>query len=352
MDASVDKEIEQQLMKAGNRLGEPPSSVDDLLALLDQLEKYLKKVDQVPKKSMLDALECDALIIEMFRHFLEKIRNHHPEKVFLHMELIMTCILQETDDITVELISPILASVKNNEGVLPIAWKLGETVLKNSASRLKPCLIQAVKTLGISLDEYGKVVHFICEEISVHEHEDFSFANEHIAKGSKMIKASSVDEAEQVKEEIETEDAFPEQVDPTNGKSSKPVGDPQIGEDASLVHSDSIMPSAADGAKKASEGTGNSEAKLQRCSGKAMPTRTSNGTPTVVESFKRENRIENDAEAKPPKQLAKKVDSLSKIRDGISPIRSEDRRHGNAVSEKVGIEDSTKDDEELISSPK
>ncbi|XP_038720908.1 uncharacterized protein LOC120013237 [Tripterygium wilfordii] len=442
MDASEDKEIEQQLMRAGNRLGEPPSSVNELLALLDQLEQCLRKVEQAPKKSMLDALdpslkalvanqlirhsdvdvkvavasciieimritapeapycddrlkeifrlmvssfknlsdkssrsynkrtsiletmakvrlcvimmdlECDALIIEMFRHFLETIRNYHPQKVFSHMETIMTCILQEIDDITVELISPILASVKNNEGVLPIARKLGETVLKNSASRLEPCLIQAVKTLGISRDEYSKVVYFICEELSIYEHKDVHSANEHIAEGSKMAKASSVGEAEQVKEEIESEAASPEQIGPTNGKSSKPVGDPQISEYASLVDSDLGMPSAEDGDKKASEGTDNSEAKLHSCSGIEVPTRTSNETPIMVEASKREIRIENDSEAKSPKQLVKKVDSLSKIGDGISPIRLEDRGQVNAVYEKVVIEDSTKDDKELISSPK
>lgn len=33
--ASSNVELEQQLMEAGNRLLEPPSSVDELLALLD-----------------------------------------------------------------------------------------------------------------------------------------------------------------------------------------------------------------------------------------------------------------------------------------------------------------------------
>ena len=50
--------------------------------------------------------------------------------------------------------------------VLPIARKLGEKVFENCASKLKPCLMQAVKSLGISLDDYSKVVSSICQGTS------------------------------------------------------------------------------------------------------------------------------------------------------------------------------------------
>jgi hypothetical protein len=58
------------------------------------------------------------------------------------METIMTLVLQESDDISLELLTPILASVKRNNGeILPIAWKLAERVLENSSTKLKPYLI-------------------------------------------------------------------------------------------------------------------------------------------------------------------------------------------------------------------
>lgn len=54
--APVDKELEQQIADAGNKLIQPPPSRDELLRLLDQVESSLSKVEQSPAKSMHDAL--------------------------------------------------------------------------------------------------------------------------------------------------------------------------------------------------------------------------------------------------------------------------------------------------------
>ena len=53
---SFHSELEKQLKEAGNRLLNPPSSIDDLLTLLDEVENLLAYVEQVPSKSMRDAL--------------------------------------------------------------------------------------------------------------------------------------------------------------------------------------------------------------------------------------------------------------------------------------------------------
>lgn len=125
---------------------------------------------------MLD-LECDNLILEMFEHFLKEIREHHPENVFTSMETIMTLVIEESEDISPELLSPVLASVKkDNEDVLPIAKKLGEKVLEKCAVKLRPYLAQALKSSGVVLDDYSKVIASICqdsngaaEETNVHD---------------------------------------------------------------------------------------------------------------------------------------------------------------------------------------
>ena len=51
-----DREFEKQIKEAGNRLLNPPSSIDDLLTLLDKVENLLGYVEQEPSKSMRDAL--------------------------------------------------------------------------------------------------------------------------------------------------------------------------------------------------------------------------------------------------------------------------------------------------------
>ncbi|KAK7835541.1 hypothetical protein CFP56_023400 [Quercus suber] len=107
-----DREFEKQIKECENRLLNPPSSIDDLLTLLDKVENLLAYVEHEPSKSMRDALlpsvkalitnkllrhaemdvkvvsildtiakvklclvmldlECDALVVEMFQSFLK-----------------------------------------------------------------------------------------------------------------------------------------------------------------------------------------------------------------------------------------------------------------------------------------
>ncbi|KAL0323652.1 UNVERIFIED_CONTAM: Sister chromatid cohesion protein PDS5 [Sesamum calycinum] len=250
-----DKELEERLTAAGNSLLQPPSSLDELLPLLDQIEEFLSKVEQSPAKSMQAALsplmkalvaeelvkhpnvdvkvgvasciseitritapdapydddkmkdvfqlivssfenladtssrshekratiletvakvrscvimldlECDQMIIEMFQHFLKSIRVYHAEVIFASMETIMTLVLEESEDISPDLLNPILATLKrNNEAVMPIAKKLAERVIQNSADKLRPYLAQALKSLDASLDDYGEVIASVCRE--------------------------------------------------------------------------------------------------------------------------------------------------------------------------------------------
>ncbi|KAF2287271.1 hypothetical protein GH714_039505 [Hevea brasiliensis] len=331
---SLDKELEQQLMEAGTKLVNPPSSVDELLPLLDQVENCLSKVEQSPTKSMQGALapslkalvaeqlfrhpdvdvkvavasciseitritapdapydddqmkdvfqlivssfenladkssrsydkttsiletvakirscvvmldlECDALIIEMFQHFLSAIRDYHPENIFSSMETIMTLVLEESEDISLDLLSPLLASVKRgNEEVLPVACKLGEKVLENCAVKVKPYLQHAVKSLGISLDDYSEIVASICQETSVTvEQNDAHTADENKVEESKPA-GESLDEAAQADKEITAEACSPKQADPINDQSPKSVvsnGVAQTGEDDSLADSGSL----------------------------------------------------------------------------------------------------------------
>ncbi|KAL5980453.1 hypothetical protein ACLOJK_028361 [Asimina triloba] len=113
---------------------------------------------------MLD-LECDALILVMFQHFFRAIRDSHPDNVFSSMETIMTLVIEESEDISSELLSLILSSVKKEDkDVSRISCRLGEKVIANCAEKLKPYLMQEVQSVKISLNDYSKVVASICEE--------------------------------------------------------------------------------------------------------------------------------------------------------------------------------------------
>lgn len=51
-----------------------------------------------------------------------------------------------------------------SQEVPPIAQKLGESVLEACAAKVRPYLLEAVQSTGISLEDYSTVVASICQE--------------------------------------------------------------------------------------------------------------------------------------------------------------------------------------------
>ncbi|CAM8892357.1 unnamed protein product [Rhodiola kirilowii] len=252
-------DLKQQLFEAGNRLLKPLGSVDDLLALLDRVEKCLSYVEQQPPVEMQDALcpafkalvinellkhadidvrvgvtaclteisritapdvpysdelmkevfrltisafeglsdnssksfakrvsiletvarvrscavlldlECDSLVVEMFRNFYKCIRDFHAANVFASMENIMTLVIEEYDGISTDLLFALLSVLKKeNKDALPIAKRLGEKVVQKCAAKLKPCIVEAIKSLRINLLDYDFVVTLACQIVPDH----------------------------------------------------------------------------------------------------------------------------------------------------------------------------------------
>ena len=72
-------------------------------------------------------LECDALVVEMFQSFLKIIRSNYPPAVLSTMETIMNLVINESEDISLDLLSSLSTIVrKANKNVSPIWWTLGE----------------------------------------------------------------------------------------------------------------------------------------------------------------------------------------------------------------------------------
>ncbi|KAK4735680.1 hypothetical protein R3W88_009941 [Solanum pinnatisectum] len=132
------------------------------VSIIEVLAKYQTCV------LMLD-LQLDALIVQMFQHFLNSIRPDHPDEVFMNMKEIMTMIIKESDDIPMQLlnilVSILISSVKKeNQNVSPCSYVLGEKVLQESAVKLYPYLQKAVTDLGISFNNYSEVVELMWRE--------------------------------------------------------------------------------------------------------------------------------------------------------------------------------------------
>ena len=69
---------------------------------------------------MLD-LKCDALVVEMFQSFIKIIRSNYPPIVLSAMETIMNLVIDECEDISLDLLNSLFASVrKENQNVVEI----------------------------------------------------------------------------------------------------------------------------------------------------------------------------------------------------------------------------------------
>nr|GMD57038.1 NAP1-related protein 2-like [Ipomoea batatas] len=111
--------------------------------------------------------------------------DHEKMKGFSSMATIMSLIIEESEDVSLELLTQLLASVKRTA-------RLGEKVFADNALKLKPYLTQAVKSLDLSLHEYSKVVTSILEgtTIVVEHSSDHTLKNQ-LTVGSKAATASS-----------------------------------------------------------------------------------------------------------------------------------------------------------------
>jgi len=124
-------------------------------------------------------------------------RTDHSANVFTSMKTIMTLVIDESEDISSELLSALLDTLKKDnkvrdtfivyvysfdnkvrdtstnsmflqciQDVRPIAERLAEKVMHASASKLKPYMVELIQSGGASLSEYNEVVASICQESS------------------------------------------------------------------------------------------------------------------------------------------------------------------------------------------
>ncbi|KAJ8536205.1 hypothetical protein K7X08_034606 [Anisodus acutangulus] len=158
-DDGLMKEIFQLTVRALEELSHSGRSCHKAVSVLET-------VADVKACNMLLDLECDVLVIEIFQLFLRIIRPDHPNVVITSMKEILTLLIEESDEISMELLQPFLDSLrKGNQICSPISSKLGEKVLKECVSTVRPCLLEALKSRSMNLDDYAEIVSSICNEM-------------------------------------------------------------------------------------------------------------------------------------------------------------------------------------------
>ncbi|XP_072971563.1 sister chromatid cohesion protein PDS5 homolog C-like isoform X2 [Typha angustifolia] len=165
---------------------------------------------------MLD-LECDDLILDMFRHFLKTISLNHPENVFSSMETIMTLVIEESEDISPNLVSCLLDSVEKGNKLSSL--RLAEKVICNCAVKLKPTLMERLQ--DVPLSKYSKIVYSLCHENSdALEHNDEDASADDMADDSKLSERTVSDELPQGSAKLQQEVGCSEEISTVKSKSS------------------------------------------------------------------------------------------------------------------------------------
>ncbi|XP_074329426.1 uncharacterized protein LOC141667028 isoform X1 [Apium graveolens] len=171
----------------------------------DKRASILETVAKVRSCVVMLDLECEALISKMFQHFLSSIRDVHPENISASMETIMTLVLEESEDVHLELLTPILASLRRIDEEIPTAaQKLGASVFAKCAVKLKPYLKQAVKVLGLPLDGYSEIVATICSGSNGEaEHKDGNLSSlEQLAGEGKLTTSAFVEASQDARDPV------------------------------------------------------------------------------------------------------------------------------------------------------
>lgn len=140
-----------------NLYGAPGDVVKKTITILHSIAK-------VHSCSLMLDLECDEIIVEMFELFFRVIGSELPQSVVADMRMIMTTVIEESDEISSKLLIVLLNSVKTDtRETMPCSLKLGKSILKCCVDKLKSCLPKAVRSMGIPLSKFPKIVSLICQ---------------------------------------------------------------------------------------------------------------------------------------------------------------------------------------------
>jgi hypothetical protein len=125
------KEIFQLIEESFHRLD------DTRQPSFDRRVRILETVANVRSYVVMIDLKCDDLILRMFQCFFAKIRKYHAGNVITAMQIILSLILDEEDDISKQLISNLLAIWRKEQVVSPIAHELSKGLVEQKIEKIK-----------------------------------------------------------------------------------------------------------------------------------------------------------------------------------------------------------------------
>ncbi|CAH9142745.1 unnamed protein product [Cuscuta epithymum] len=160
-DDDVMKEIFKHIVESFQKLSHVKSQC------YSKAVQILSNVSKVRACVMLLDLDCNTLVTDMFKLFLRIVGSYHSSDVLKNMEDIMTWIINECDEVSGELLMPLLHSIKNeNQKASTFSWKLGQTVLKKCSAIVRHYVVEAVKSMSLDVGDYAGILASICHEVT------------------------------------------------------------------------------------------------------------------------------------------------------------------------------------------
>ncbi|XP_019169599.1 PREDICTED: uncharacterized protein LOC109165335 [Ipomoea nil] len=136
--------------------------------LSDCYSKAVRVLEAIAKiRLCVMLLDLDYILaVNVFQLFLKIIRPYHPHAVSKYMEDIMTQLIEESDEVSIDFQVSILESLrKKTLDTAPLSSLLGHHVFEKCAARLKPCLLELIKTMNLNFDDYTDVLGSVCREV-------------------------------------------------------------------------------------------------------------------------------------------------------------------------------------------
>ncbi|KAL8056304.1 hypothetical protein ABFX02_04G110800 [Erythranthe guttata] len=146
-------------------------------------------------------LDIDQMIVDMFQFFFDTISPNYPPVIFQYMKDVMTLVIEESDEVSLELLTPLLDSVRtDNKNVSPVSWELGKVVFEKCSTKLQPYLKEAVKKMNLEVNDYAEIVFSLCTNENMLEEETTAAPSEAEQAGP----TSQVNDGEVVQLEMDT----------------------------------------------------------------------------------------------------------------------------------------------------
>ncbi|KAG8388234.1 hypothetical protein BUALT_Bualt02G0104600 [Buddleja alternifolia] len=167
--------------------------------------RVLQVMDFVKSIVIMLDLEADAMVVDLFHLFFDIVRFNSSSNVVEHMQHIMIVAIEESDEISLALLRPLIASVRlDNRKSSPAEWELGKNIIEKTAIKIQRYIKDAVNAMNLDVDDYAELLVSLCKDTpkgDIMVAKEIAATAESVADGLSGDEVSKLDGISMAKEE-------------------------------------------------------------------------------------------------------------------------------------------------------